>query len=92
MKAIISGGGIGGLTTALCFLYHGAEVTLLERSPSLDEVGAGIQVPPNAMKVFEVLGLVGVLADSRKFLAAVTGLKAVGHACAVPLLVAHIRG
>ena len=65
MKAIISGGGIGGLTAALCFLHHGAEVTLLERSPSLDEVGAGIQVPPNAMKVFEVLGLDGVLAENR---------------------------
>ncbi len=64
MKAIISGGGIGGLTAALCFLHHGAEVTLLERSPSLDEVGAGIQVPPNAMKVFEVLGLDGVLAEN----------------------------
>lgn len=35
---------------------------------------------------------VGILADGRKFLAAVTGLKAIGHACAVPLLVAHIRG
>ena len=64
MKAIISGGGIGGLTAALCFLHHGADVTLLERSPSLEEVGAGIQVPPNAMKVFEVLGLDGVLAEN----------------------------
>ena len=64
MKAIISGGGIGGLTAALCFLHHGADVTLLERSPSLHEVGAGIQVPPNAMKVFEVLGLDGVLAEN----------------------------
>jgi salicylate hydroxylase len=63
VKAIISGGGIGGLTAALCFLHHGAEVTLLERAPELGEVGAGIQVPPNAMKVFENLRLDGALAD-----------------------------
>ena len=63
MKAIISGAGIGGLTAALCFLHHGAEVTLLERAAALGEVGAGIQVPPNAMKVFQALGLDDALAD-----------------------------
>jgi len=57
MKVIISGGGIGGLTAALCCIHQGLEVTVLERSQELGEVGAGIQVPPNAVKVFEVLGL-----------------------------------
>ena len=63
MKVIISGAGIGGLTAALCFLQQGAKVTVFERAPALGEVGAGIQVPPNAMKVFQALGLDDALAD-----------------------------
>ena len=63
MKVIISGGGIGGLTAALCCLHHGAEVIVLEQTPELDEVGAGIQIPPNAMKVFAALGLDTALAE-----------------------------
>lgn len=63
MKVIISGAGIGGLTTALCCLRKGAQVTILERAPKLGEVGAGIQIPPNAMKVFEALGLQDALAE-----------------------------
>lgn len=63
MKVIISGAGVGGLTAALCFLQHGAEVAVLERAPALGEVGAGIQVPPNAMKVFQALGVDDALAD-----------------------------
>ncbi len=63
MKVLISGGGIGGLTAALCLLQHGAEVHVLERAPALGEVGAGIQLPPNAMKVFKALGLDMALAE-----------------------------
>lgn len=57
MRVIISGGGIGGLTAALCCIHHGLDVTVLERSQEINDVGAGIQIPPNAMKVFEALGL-----------------------------------
>lgn len=63
MKVIISGAGIGGLTAALCCLHHGAEVTVLERAPEIGGIGAGIQIPPNAMKVFEALGLDQALAE-----------------------------
>ena len=64
MKVLISGGGIGGLTAALCLLHHGAEVAVLERATKLGEVGAGIQIPPNAMKVFAALGLDAALAET----------------------------
>ena len=64
MKIVIVGGGIGGLTAALCFLHHGSEVTVLEQAAALGEVGAGIQVPPNAMKVFEALGMAEALAET----------------------------
>ena len=64
MKIIISGAGIGGLTAALCFLHHGHDVIVLEKAPELGEVGAGIQVSPNAMKVFEALGVDGFLAEN----------------------------
>lgn len=64
MKILISGGGIGGLTAALCFLHHGAEVIVLEQATELGDIGAGIQIPPNAMQVFAALGLDAALAET----------------------------
>lgn len=61
MKILIAGGGIGGLTAALCCLHFGHEVTVFEQAEQLGDVGAGIQLPPNAMKVFEALGIVDVI-------------------------------
>jgi len=60
---LISGAGIGGLTTALCCIHKGLQVTLLEKAAELTEVGAGIQIPPNAMKVFEALGVQNFIAE-----------------------------
>ena len=57
MRAVIVGAGIGGLTTALCLHKFGWQVRIVEKSASIDEVGAGIQLSPNAMKVFEKLDL-----------------------------------
>lgn len=57
MKALIAGGGIGGLTAALCLLEAGHDVTVFERNPALTTVGAGIQISPNGVKVLERLGL-----------------------------------
>ena len=56
-KAIIVGGGIGGLTAALAFHAFGWKVEVLERASELSEVGAGIQISPNGMKVFRALGV-----------------------------------
>ncbi|MBF2754637.1 MAG: FAD-dependent monooxygenase, partial [Gammaproteobacteria bacterium AqS3] len=63
MRVLISGGGIGGLTAALCCLHQGHEALVLERTAELGEVGAGIQIPPNAMKVFRALRLDDALAE-----------------------------
>ena len=56
-KILIIGAGIGGLTTALACLQRGFEVQVLEQAPALEEVGAGIQIPPNASKILAALGL-----------------------------------
>ncbi|MDO5646701.1 FAD-dependent oxidoreductase [Paracoccus sp. (in: a-proteobacteria)] len=53
----IIGAGIGGLTAAIALAQRGAQVTVLERAPELTDVGAGIQLSPNAMRVLDRLGL-----------------------------------
>lgn len=59
--ALIAGAGIGGLTAALCLLRHGWRVQVLEQTDALGEVGAGIQISPNACKVLDHLGLMEAL-------------------------------
>ncbi|GAA0484362.1 FAD-dependent monooxygenase [Parasphingorhabdus litoris] len=55
MKAVIVGGGIGGLNAALCFNHFGWDVEILEQASQLEEVGAGIQISPNGMQVLRAL-------------------------------------
>lgn len=62
MQVAIIGAGIGGLTAALALQRHGVGVKIYERAPSLGEVGAGIQISPNATRVLEALGLGEALA------------------------------
>ena len=57
MKALIAGAGIGGVTAALALIEAGIDVELYERSGVLSEVGAGIQISPNGVKVLDRLGL-----------------------------------
>jgi len=58
----IAGGGIGGLTAALSLLQRGFEVHVYEQAREFAEVGAGIQVSPNASRILHRLGLADALA------------------------------
>ena len=59
LKLLIVGGGIGGLTAALACADAGHDVILFEQAEEFSEVGAGLQIPPNAMKVLTALGAAG---------------------------------
>jgi 2-polyprenyl-6-methoxyphenol hydroxylase-like FAD-dependent oxidoreductase len=56
-ETLVIGGGIGGLSAALCLALRGGAVTLVERSKSFAEVGAGIQLAPNATRILRRLGV-----------------------------------
>jgi 2-polyprenyl-6-methoxyphenol hydroxylase-like FAD-dependent oxidoreductase len=56
-KAIIVGGGIGGLTAAIALRHAGLDVVIYERAGQMREVGAGLTMWPNAMKALARLGL-----------------------------------
>ena len=58
----VIGGGIGGLSAALSLLQAGFDVQVYEQAPMLGEVGAGLQVSPNAARVLYRLGLADKLA------------------------------
>lgn len=57
MTVGIVGAGLGGLTAALSLLHKGIDVAVYEQAQQLGEVGAGVQIGPNAVKVLEYLGL-----------------------------------
>lgn len=54
---IVVGAGIGGLAAAAAMRARGLRVTVLEQAPRLGEVGAGLQIGPNASRVLYRLGL-----------------------------------
>lgn len=60
-KLLIAGGGIGGLASALACTRGGIEVALYERATEFSEVGAGIQLGPNATRILHAWGLQGAL-------------------------------
>ena len=59
----IVGGGLGGLAAALFLRRAGVNATVYEMAPELREVGAGIVVPPNMVRVLAELGLTDALPD-----------------------------
>jgi 3-hydroxybenzoate 6-monooxygenase len=54
---LIAGGGIGGFATALALSKRGFPVTVLEQAADIGEIGAGIQLGPNAFSAFDALGV-----------------------------------
>ena len=57
MKIIVLGGGIAGLATSAFLANQGKHVVVIEKSNSLEDHGAGIQITPNAEKVIKQLGI-----------------------------------
>lgn len=60
-RIAIVGGGIAGLVCALALAARGIKSTVFEQADALSEVGAGIQLSPNAVKPLEALGLMSVI-------------------------------
>ncbi len=58
---LVCGGGIGGLAAALVLARQGHRVEVFEQSDAFREIGAGIQIGPNAFRMFEHLGLTGAI-------------------------------
>lgn len=59
--AVIVGAGIGGLSAALALSARGCRVTLVERRTRLTEIGAGLQLSPNASRILNGFGLENAL-------------------------------
>ena len=57
LPVLVCGGGIGGLAAALALVRQGFEVTVFEQAPEIGEIGAGIQLGPNAFHAFDALGV-----------------------------------
>lgn len=64
LPVLVAGGGIGGLAAALALVRQGFRVKVLEQAPEIGEIGAGMQLGPNAFHAFDALG-VGEQARSR---------------------------
>ena len=57
LPVLVSGGGIGGLAAALALVRQGFNVQVFEQAPEIGEIGAGIQLGPNAFHAFDALGV-----------------------------------
>ncbi|GAA0942395.1 FAD-dependent monooxygenase [Pseudonocardia zijingensis] len=71
LRVAVVGGGIGGLATGLALHQRGIDVTVHEQATALGEVGAGVQVTPNSLRLLDRFGLgdalrqLGVVLDPR---------------------------
>ncbi|MCD8515526.1 MAG: 3-hydroxybenzoate 6-monooxygenase [Burkholderiaceae bacterium] len=57
LPVLVAGGGIGGLAAALALVNQGFRVQVFEQAPEIGEIGAGIQLGPNAFHAFDALGV-----------------------------------
>ncbi|WP_043630168.1 FAD-dependent monooxygenase [Nonomuraea candida] len=56
-RAVVIGGGVGGLTAGVALRRKGWDVTVLERAPAIEPVGSGLAISANALKALDVLDL-----------------------------------
>src|SRR5436853_1715384 len=57
LRVAVVGGGIGGVAAATALLQRGMHVRLYEQAPALTEVGAGVAIQPNGVRMLQRLGL-----------------------------------
>jgi salicylate hydroxylase len=83
-KVAIIGAGMAGLTAALSFARHGIACDIFEEAAAIAEVGAGLQISPNAARVLGKLGVLPALEavwtePERIALASGTSLRPLAH-------------
>ena len=61
---LVIGGGIGGLATALAAAQRGFPVHVIEQAPQFGEIGAGLQLAPNAVRMLDRLGIMDTVLES----------------------------
>ncbi|KAF2762115.1 FAD/NAD(P)-binding domain-containing protein [Pseudovirgaria hyperparasitica] len=64
LDIIVVGAGLAGLAAAISCALHGHKVTILESAKELAEVGAGLQITPNASRLFQAWGVYDRLKQS----------------------------
>ncbi|MDB5912613.1 MAG: 3-hydroxybenzoate 6-hydroxylase NagX, partial [Ramlibacter sp.] len=57
LPVLVAGGGIGGLAAALALVRRGFQVQVFEQAAEIGEIGAGIQLGPNAFAACDALGV-----------------------------------
>jgi len=65
---VVAGGGIGGLAAALALARKGFRSMVLEQAPQFGEIGAGIQLAPNAWHALDALGVGGLVKKEAVFI------------------------
>ena len=90
---VIAGAGIGGLTAALALAARGFRTVVCERAERLSEVGAGIQLTPNAGRILDALGLGEALSAAASEPAAIDIHSAPSgrRLCSIPLAAMRVR-
>jgi 2-polyprenyl-6-methoxyphenol hydroxylase-like FAD-dependent oxidoreductase len=73
-RALIAGGGLGGLTAAVALHQHGWQVCVFEQAETLEPVGAGISLWPNALRALDTIG-VGAQARTHAALSGPAGVR-----------------